>query len=330
MTSDHFTALIGLLGVGIGAGGALIAAHMQASATKSTAEAAAEAALDGIRVQVEATQQAQFQAARRAAYASCLSAAHELAQLLTQESPDAAAARLARDKVEVACGLVNLEGPDEVIEAAWDVWNVAGDALHDYERTEPLRMVWQRLLSTEGGQNLVRSLQRVRRSLSMVEPRWRATTNRWAFRVLIGPGDEAILPDFPTHSAWRPHDGSVQPWNQEEVLAHGRAWTMATLGSPSAVGRPSTRIIEQIRSDIGAYRLAAALLVEDLSHVIDGGQERARVTADEANEIFVYAATSGAVTPMQNYHSISEDAAQKVLDLGAAARNILYPHGDES
>jgi hypothetical protein len=167
-------------------------AHRAAEAAHAQAEAAYRAALDSAREQIKGAAAQSTDSARRQVYAAFISEAHKL-QLAVAEfdrdfygiTVDTSQARRALDQVDKAASLVFLEGPEDVTDAAWEVYNEGMAGVTDYEGSGDARASWSKVFQVGWEDDLRGELDRIRHLLKrQINGLWEATAKNWIIELL--------------------------------------------------------------------------------------------------------------------------------------------------
>ncbi|MGW6316298.1 hypothetical protein [Streptomyces sp. NPDC055099] len=304
----------------IGAGGALLGARIQAQATTTTAEATARAAVEAARIQSDTDKSSQTEAARRQTYAAFITTAHQLQVEMEKlhrdfYSPalDTREANRARDRIEEAASLVFLEGPEEVSEAAWEVYNEAGAGIAVCEVHSEVRAAWAKLRGTGNQRSLRLLLSESQDALEGVQGLWAATARKWCLGIANGSGTRHF-PALPTHEH-RPW--GMEIWSHDDGPFGGaRLVQMRDEGGPVPfyeTVRPSSDVIDRLRASIDHYMSASALLVESET-----------LTATEVNDMLAYALGSEhGATPEDTFARTGGDVANDILEFISKAQGVL-------
>lgn len=103
-----------------------------------------------------------------------------------------------------------LEGPEDVNEAAWEVYNEAQAGLSDYESSGETCVAWSKVIQAGHARDLLTALDRIRHFVrDEVSPLWRETGKNWAQETVHEL--ETPFPRLPTHTNL---GGTVAPFSQ--------------------------------------------------------------------------------------------------------------------
>ncbi|MEU4043113.1 hypothetical protein ACK389_21445 [Streptomyces antibioticus] len=302
-------------------------AHRAAEAAYAQAESAYRAALDSAREQIRAAAAQSTGSARRQVYAAFINEAHKL-QLAIAEfdrdfyeaTVDTREARAALDRVDKAAALVLLEGPEEVNEAAWEVYNEALAGLSDYERSGDTRAAWSKVIQAGHEQELLTALDRIRRFLrDQMPPLWRETAKNWTQETVRDL--ETPFPQVPTHTNM---GGRVVPFSPtQETGMFGGARLVEPSGGGAPVPfyetvKPPPELIARLRAAIEGYMFVASPLIES-----------GTVTDDQVYGILRYALDAQhASSPEREFSYTAGDVANDLLSFVGKAQEVLNPQQD--
>ncbi|MFJ4721961.1 hypothetical protein [Streptomyces luteogriseus] len=303
-------------------------AHRAAEAAYAQAESAYRAALDSAREQIRAAAAQSTGSARRQVYAAFINEAHKLQLALAEfdqnfygPAIDTREARQALDRVDKAAALVLLEGPEEVTEAAWEVYNEAMAGLFDYERSGGTRAAWANVVQAGCEQDFLTALDRIRHVVREdVDPLWRETGKIWlqeAVRDL-----DVAFPQVPTHSSL---GGRIVPFASIRQMGFLQG---ARLVQPSGGGdpvpyyetvRPPSELIARLRAGVEGYVYVSLPLIES-----------GTLTNDQVNDILRYAldAEHGS-SPEREFSYTAGDVGNDLLQFVAVAKGVLHPQEGE-
>lgn len=244
---------------------------------------------------------------------------HKGARVFYSGTIDMGEARRALDLVDKAAALVSLEGPQEVAEAAWEVYNEGSAGLSDYERSGDVRASWIAAVQAGCETDLRAALDRIRyHLLEQVQPPWRPTGKTWILEALRDP--ETCFPQVPTHTELGARTVLFSPEREARlgVLGNTRLVRPADGGAPVPyyeTVRPSADLIRHLRAGVEAYLSACRPLVEG-GTVPSGGVEG----------ILRYAlnAKHGS-SPEREFSLTAGDVGNDLLQFVSAAEATLYP-----
>ncbi|MFF1675693.1 hypothetical protein ACFVYG_06550 [Streptomyces sp. NPDC058256] len=331
LTAAWISAVGALGGVALGAITGVVAARIQArpahraaEAAYAQAESAYRAALDSAREQIRAAAAQSTGSARRQVYAAFINEAHKL-QLAVAEvdrdfygaTVDTGQARQALDRVDKAAALVLLEGPQEVTDAAWEVYNEGMAGLSDYERSGDVRASWSKVIQAGREQDLRAALDRIRHLMGeQVPPLWRPTGKNWTQETARDL--ETPFPQVPTHTTMGGRTVPFLPTGQAGILGGARLVQPPSGGDPVPyyeTVRPSPDLIAGLRAGIEGYMFVTRPLIE-------GGT----VTGDQANVMLQYALNADhESTPELEFSRTAGDVANDLLSFVDKAQGVLNP-----
>ncbi|MEU8488677.1 hypothetical protein [Streptomyces sp. NPDC048641] len=330
MTPEQLTAVTGLVGVGIGAVGALLGSRMQSKAADRTATVAARAALEGVHAQVATTKQVEVQTARRAAYGAFLKEANELHHHLDANVMDAEATAQAIKRVETALAFVALEGPEGVSEGAWNVLHAGSGALGIHERSAEIAATWGRLAAYH---DLVRmELERLRYALEEVSALWRPTADWWAFAFAIRPDEDVEFPDVPTYRKW--NRMRIDMWTDQQredmratnQIVAGPMSVRLDSAVPTHLGIQMVREQRPDLSELAQIRTSAMhvhRLLELARREIGQRQSGTELLDAEVAALILYALRERGVTPRLTVDDASAELHDEISTFTALAREAL-------
>ncbi|WP_326753843.1 hypothetical protein OIE73_20345 [Streptomyces hirsutus] len=302
-------------------------AHRAAEAAYAQAESAYRAALDSAREQIRAAAAQNTGSARRQVYAAFINEAHKLQLAIAefdrdfyQSTVDTREARAALDRVDKAAALVLLEGPEDVNEAAWEVYNEAQAGLSDYESSGNTRAAWSKVIQAGHEQDLLTALDRIRHFVrDRVSPLWRETGKNWAQETVHDL--ETPFPQVPTHTNL---GGTVVPFSQTRetgVFGGARLIEPSDGGAPVPFYEtvaPPPELIARLRAAIEGYMFVAYPLIES-----------GTVTDDQVYGILRYALDAEhASSPEREFSHTAGDVANDLLLFVGKAQEALNPQQD--
>ncbi|SPE51877.1 hypothetical protein SNS2_1551 [Streptomyces netropsis] len=332
MGAAWISAFGALGGVAIGTISAVVAARIQArpahkaaEAAQAQAEAAYRAALDSAREQIKGAAAQNTGSARRQVYGAFISEAHKLQlavaaveQNFYEATLDVSEARRILDLIDKAAALVFLEGPEEVTEAAWEVYNEGLAGLHDYENSEAVRSSWGAIVEAGQEETLRLPLDRVRQNMGQVHGIWTPTAKNWALQ--IGENQATPFPQIPTHIGFGEH---IVPYNPAAESHRGPIGAGRLVQSPNGgdlvpfydTVRPTSESIVCLHASIENYLAACRPLIEGST-----------VTAEQAHSMLQYAlnARHGS-TPKWEFLSTAGDVGNDLLQFVEKAQKVLNP-----
>ncbi|MEU8887332.1 hypothetical protein [Streptomyces sp. NPDC048442] len=332
MTPEQLTAVTGLVGVGIGAGGALLGSRMQSKAAGRAATVAARAALEGVHAQVDTTKQVGVQTARRAAYGAFLKEANELHHQLDANALDSESTAQAIRRVETALAFVALEGPEGVSESAWSVLSAGSGALGIHEHSAEVAATWGRLGAY---QEFIRiELRGLRYALNEeVNELWRPTAEWWAFTCAMRPNEEVEFPDVPKYRRW--NRIRCDAWSDQEC-EEMRATNQIVAG-PISLGRDSAApthtgilMVREQRpdlADLDRIRVRATNVHALLGSARQDNEQRQNgieLPDSEVAPLILFALQERNVTPRMALDDASAELHDEIRAFTALAREALY------
>ncbi|MDV5145496.1 hypothetical protein R1T08_15055 [Streptomyces sp. SBC-4] len=332
MTPEQLTAVTGLVGVGIGAGGALLGSRMQSRAADRAAKVAARATLEGVHAQVDTTKQLGVRTARRAAYGAFLKEANELHHQLDAGALDSEATAQAIRRVETALAFVALEGPEEVSDSAWNVLSAGSGALGVHEHSVAVAATWGRLGAY---QELVRvELGRLRYDLSeQVSELWRPTAEWWAFSCAMHPNEDVEFPDVPEYREWnrirvvRWADQEREDMRATNQIVAGPMSVRGDSSTPTHLGilmvreqRPDPVALDQIRTSARNVHT----LLESARRDNEQRQNGMELLDSEVSALILFALQERGVTPRMAVDDASTELHEEIRTFTTLAREALY------
>lgn len=331
MTPEQLTAIAGLVGVGIGAGGALIGSRMQSKAADRAATVAARAALEGVRAQVDTTKQVGIQTARRAAYGAFLKEANELHHQLDTNTLNSESTAQAIRRVETALAFVALEGPESVTESAWNVLSAGAGALGIHERSTEVAATWGRLGVYKEFVRL--ELSRLRYALNEeVSELWRPTTEWWAFTCAMLPDEEVEFPDVPKYREWnRINSTTWTDQDREEMRVTNQivAGPVSLRGTTSASTHLGILMVREQRPDLVTLDWIRSIVSNTLGLLLnsrrDNQQQQNGIELPdfEVGALILYALQERGVTPAMAVDDASAEFHDEITTFTALAREAL-------
>ncbi|MFF5935698.1 hypothetical protein [Streptomyces sp. NPDC012508] len=333
VTAAWISAFGALGGVAFGTITAIVAARIQArpahraaEAAHAQAEAAYRAALDSAREQIKGAAAQSTGSARRQVYADFINEAHKL-QLAVEEfdkdfygvTRDTREAREALGRVEKAAALVFLEGPEEVTEAAWEVYNEASSGLSDYESSGSVRTSWSVVVHAGLEESVVTALDQLRHGVrEQVSPAWRRTATHWILEA--ARGSDFPFPQTPTHTSL---GGRTVPYSTDREARTG-GYGMGRLVVPREGGdpvpfyetvRPPSDLVARLLANVETYLWFCSPLIEDGS-----------LTREQACEMLEYALSAAhASSPEREFSWTAGDVGNDLLKFVQLAQSVLNP-----
>ncbi|MGP8300204.1 hypothetical protein ACTPOK_20185 [Streptomyces inhibens] len=322
VTAAWISALGALGGVAFGTVASIVAAriqakpaHQAAEAAHAQAEAAYRAALDSAREQIKGAAAQNTSSARRQVYAAFISEAHKLQLAVAAfdrdfygPTIDTGEARRALDRVEQAAALVFLEGPEEVTEAAWEVYNEGSSGLSDYEESSDVRGSWFTAIRAGHEEALRTTLEQIRyHVMQQVHACWMSTGKSWAVhtaRDLDTPFPSVPTATFRNSPALEVRIGSsrlVQPPDGGDPVPYYETV------------KPSSELVMSLRASIESYLFACLPLIES-----------GAMAAQETQGILRYALNAEhAPSPEIEFAHTAGDVANDLLKFVETAQRAL-------
>ncbi|WP_415940371.1 hypothetical protein [Streptomyces sp. 039-1] len=206
MNAELIATGAGLVGVVLGGGVTLAAAHIQRKGSKDQADATLRAAVTTARVQYAGALDQQNRIAQRTAYAGFIAATHDFRQALRSEIPGRTNPDPFREghrALRDAYVAVELEGPPSVLAAADAVvdagFGVTQFVYNDAELMETWRTLHRAAGSQQAATAALQALREVQRVLAEIPPEQRHTLTEPDHQA---SGDHHADPQSPA-ARWR-------------------------------------------------------------------------------------------------------------------------------
>ncbi|MYX05964.1 hypothetical protein GTW98_03930 [Streptomyces sp. SID8375] len=333
VTAAWISAFGALGGVAFGTITAIVAARIQArpahraaEAAHAQAEAAYRAALDSAREQIKGAAAQSTGSARRQAYAAFINEAHKL-QLAVEKfdkdfygpTVDTREAREALDRVDKAAALVLLEGPEEVTEAAWEVYNEGSAGVRDYEQSGDVRASWAAVIQAGLEEELHMALTRVRHGLrDQMQRLWQATGTNWILEAARGL--ETPFPPVPTHREYGGRTVAYSAAQEGRLGSFGAGRLVQPPGGGDPVPfyetvRPPAELIARLLANVEAYLWVCRPLLES-----------GAITSDQMHGMLQYALTAPhEASPEREFSRTAGDVGNDLLHFVDVAQRVLNP-----